>query len=186
MSDTPEYDAWCSMKQRCLNAESEGFENYGARGIQICQRWRDSFENFIADMGPRPTEAHSLERRDNGGNYDPDNCYWATSVQQNSNKRSIELHEFNGVKDTMSGWARFFCMEFHVLQRRMQKQGMTLEQAIAPQPDDHLYEYDGIKDTLSGWSRTLNIGRSTLHDRVVYQGLTIEQAIDRPKYKRNI
>lgn len=83
---TAEYGIWAGMKQRCLNPKAPSFHNYGGRGIHVCDRWQ-SFENFIADMGPRPTLTHSVERRDVNGDYTLDNCYWATPAEQARNKR---------------------------------------------------------------------------------------------------
>jgi hypothetical protein len=71
---TREYEAWQGMKDRCYNPTADYFENYGGRGIAVCDRWRDSFENFFADMGPRPSNRHSLDRRDVNAGYEPDNC----------------------------------------------------------------------------------------------------------------
>lgn len=84
---TPEYEVWRAMKQRCLNPSQPYYPYYGGRGITICKRWLDSFENFIADMGPRPTSKHSIDRKNNNLGYSPDNCRWATASQQNANKR---------------------------------------------------------------------------------------------------
>lgn len=88
---TPEYSTWRTMKQRCQNPRTAGFEYYGGRGIKVCDRWRNSFENFLADMGPRPSEAHSIERKDNAADYTPENCVWATAKEQATNRRTTKL-----------------------------------------------------------------------------------------------
>lgn len=80
------YRSWSSMKSRCQNPKSTSYKYYGARGVTVCSRW-ESFENFFEDMGERP-EGTSLDRIDPHGNYEPGNCRWATSAEQNRNKRS--------------------------------------------------------------------------------------------------
>jgi len=82
---TPEYYSWLAMFTRCTNPNRREWQNYGGRGIKVCQRWMD-FENFLADMGPRPVGL-SLERMNNDGNYEPGNCKWATAKEQANNRR---------------------------------------------------------------------------------------------------
>lgn len=107
-----EYRAWKSMKERCYNKNSNSYPGWGGRGIIICERWLNSFENFFADMGRKPTPKHTLDRfPDNNGNYEPSNCRWATEQQQQSNKRNNKWMECNGKKMTQAEWARFFSIK---------------------------------------------------------------------------
>lgn len=97
-AQTPEYAAWVNMRKRCYDPSTIGFKNYGGRGIRVCPRWTEArgFENFLSDVGPRPTPGHSLDRKRNDGNYDPDNCRWATKIEQSNNTRTNRLVMFRG------------------------------------------------------------------------------------------
>lgn len=88
MSGTPEYRAWENARSRCNNSSNNKYPRYGGRGIKFCDKWSNSFEAFIADMGLRPSDAHSLDRKDNDADYSPDNCHWAMCVEQNNNRSS--------------------------------------------------------------------------------------------------
>lgn len=105
MSDTPEYRAWSALKNRCSNPNDKGFINYGGRGISICDRWINSFANFYADMGNRPSANHSIDRIDNDDHYYPENCKWSTRTQQIRNRRIYKNNKsgVNGVSQPYPG-----------------------------------------------------------------------------------
>ena len=101
----PEYSVWASMKRRCSSEKDPAYKNYGGRGIKVCEPWLD-FKNFIKDMGLRPSENHTLERKNNELGYEPSNCVWATRMEQGSNRRNNKKIEFQGQCLTYSEWAR--------------------------------------------------------------------------------
>ena len=87
-SYSSEYHTWQMMKDRCYNPNLKHYKDYGGRGITICDHWKDSFENFLADMGPKPSSKHSIDRINVNGNYDPGNCKWSTAREQIRNRRN--------------------------------------------------------------------------------------------------
>ncbi len=105
LTGDPTFKAWKSMRERCLTSTRHDFARYGGRGIAVCARWSESFERFLVDMGPRPSNKHSLDRINNDGNYEPGNCRWATWSQQARNRSTNRLIEIDGITRTRAEWS---------------------------------------------------------------------------------
>jgi hypothetical protein len=130
---TAEHRIWSGIKQRCENPSFRGYKNYGGRGIKICSRWRDSLENFLADMGKRPSARHSIDRIDTNGDYEPDNCRWATMSQQARNRRNNRVLEFAGKRATLTEFALEYGISKITLKDRLNR-GWSLDRALTVIP----------------------------------------------------
>lgn len=117
---TPEYRAWCGMTERTTNPRNPNWDRYGGRGIKVCERWL-KFENFYEDMGDRPTPQHSLDRIDNDGNYCPENCRWATRVEQQNNQSSNVRFVFYGLSKTIAEWSRITLVPADMIRDRLRR-----------------------------------------------------------------
>lgn len=98
----PEHRVWTGMIQRCENPNVNRYHLYGGRGIKVCERWRDSFENFLADMGRRPSADYSIDRIDSNKDYEPGNCEWSNQTDQQNNRRNNHVVSYRGIEMTLS------------------------------------------------------------------------------------
>lgn len=131
---TRTHQAWRSMKKRCSLKKNAAFKSHGGRGITVCDRWKDSFENFLADMG-ECSEGKSLDRYpDNDGNYEPGNCRWATAKEQGRNRRDNRLIEYQGASRPMSEWADIFGINSMTLKQRLDRGWSTHEALTSSVP----------------------------------------------------
>lgn len=106
LTRTPEWNTWVGIRNRCSNRKEPAYKYYGARGISVCDRWQESFTNFLADMGPKPGPKFSIDRVDNDGNYEPGNCRWATQLEQVNNTRHNTHLTFQSRTQNISQWAK--------------------------------------------------------------------------------
>jgi hypothetical protein len=124
------YFVWIGVKQRCLNKNHKAYHRYGGRGIRICDRWRHSFQNFLADMGATYKPTLTLDRIDNNKDYCPDNCRWATSKEQSNNMSSNHIVEFRGKKMTLTQAAEMCNMRPDLVNSRINTHGWDVERAL--------------------------------------------------------
>ena len=126
---TIEYKRWSAMKTRCLYPSQPAYKHYGGRGIKICTRWLESFDNFLQDMGRCP-DGFTLERKDTNGNYEPRNCVWADQDTQSNNRRNNRILSMNGQSKTVCQWAKFIGVRPQLICDRINKLGWDTERAL--------------------------------------------------------
>jgi len=174
MCGTPTYNTWQAILDRCNRPQSKDWPRYGGRGITVCERWQ-TFENFLADMGERP-KGKTIDRRDVDGNYEKDNCVWATPTQQQRNRRCNRRITINGETKTLSEWAEIAGLSMTTLSRRL-KRGIAPETAIAtPAREQPPLVVNGIAKTMTEWAEIAGITVSAIHYRLK-RGLSPEEAI---------
>lgn len=125
---TPEYAVWSGMMQRCHNPKSVRFKDYGARGITVCERWH-SFQHFLMDMGPRP-HGLTLDRSRNNEGYAPENCKWATHIEQNRNRRNNRVISWNGVEMCVAEWSDCTGLPAKAITNRLRR-GWSIDRALS-------------------------------------------------------
>lgn len=127
-SNSPTYISWQSMRQRCRNPKGNRYHRYGGRGIHVCKRW-DSYENFLADMGKRPSIKHTIERKNSNNNYNKANCKWATQREQQNNRNNNHRITFQGRTQTLMQWSREVGLKHDTIKERI-KAGWNIADSL--------------------------------------------------------
>ncbi len=188
----PLYRPCRAMRDRCNNPNNHAYQRYGARGITVCEAWNTSFAAFLADMGEKPSSAHSLDRIDNNGNYEPGNCRWATARQQNNNTRANRIINIHGAEKTLAEWAAESGVAVRTIHARL-KAGWADVPAIYTPVVRSRAGFVGIKgkkladaDRITVFGEPLDVAcqkaglnLSTVRNRI-RRGWTPEQAVSHP------
>lgn len=179
---THEYWVWNAAKRRCHNKKDKGYHNYGGRGITMCARWRDDFAAFIADMGPRPSPDHTIERVDNNRGYEPDNCEWVTIIPQANNRRNNRLLTAFGKTQTIAQWSRECNVSQQTLWSRVFSYGWSVGKALSTprrmEPTCVIIAF-GRSQTYRAWSKETGLCSSVIRERVKL-GWHPEKAVSTP------
>ncbi len=180
---SPEYRAWTAMKTRCYNPNFPKYQGYGRRGITVCERWRNSFEVFLDDMGFRPTPQHSVDRYpDNDGNYEPGNCRWATRSEQASNRSTNRPITAGGRTMLLKEWAAETGIGETTIIGRLAR-GWSPERAVSELPRQGGYRterwltYNGKRLRLADWARELGIDNHQTITKRLARGWTVAEAL---------
>ena len=184
MTRTRIYRIWQNMRARCYRKANHNYHSYGGRGIIVCEKWKNSFSAFYADVGLPTSNNHSLNRTDNDGPYSPENCTWVTQQEQMNNTRVSHYLEYRGKKLTISQWARKLNIGRAVIQQRL-KHGWSVTETLSRKVDKmgtvpKQHSYDGRSLTLRQWAKEIGVHTDTLQSRLK-RGYTIEQALLKPK-----
>lgn len=176
-SKTRTYYSWRSMRARCYNPKSDSYLNYGGREnpITVCDRWRNDYDIFVADLGICP-EGYTIERRDNNGNYEPSNCHWIPKAEQARNKTTNRWFTYAGKTQLLFDWSKELGIENSILRRRL-KRGIPLEQVfqkeslrnLAKHGSATMYDRHGCRCSLCREAeRVYRVERRAQHRKLKY------------------
>lgn len=191
-----------AMKRRCYSPECKDYKNYGGRGITVCSEWLSTEKIAIKDtnlhnctkgfiafkewaLSNGYIEGLTLDRIDNNKGYSPDNCRWITRKEQNINKRSNHIISYKGQKHTISEWAEIYGISYSKLLDRINKNGLSLEEAISCKgnKNERLLTYKGKTQSMVTWSSELSIPYTVLRARLNRSHWTVKEAFETPYEK---
>lgn len=141
-SKSPIFNIWSAMKARCYYQKGKHYSDYGGRGIKVCDRWLNSFDEFYEDMGDRPTSKHSLDRIDVNGDYEPSNCRWATKMEQVNNTRKTLFLTYNGTTKSISDWSRFLGINKMTIRSRIQRGEKDMAKILSTKIHKNQFDVD--------------------------------------------
>jgi hypothetical protein len=173
-----EYATWTGMIQRCINPDAVGYARYGGRGVKVCRRWQNSVVAFLQDMGRKPSPLHSIERKNNNGNYEPGNCVWAIRRVQTRNRSTNNNITAFGKTFCVTDWAKALGIEPSAIAGRIER-GWTSEDAVSIEPEHHERTYLTIRGetmTPHAWAKRSGIADSLVRHRLRH-GWEPEEAV---------
>lgn len=181
----PGYNTWKGIVGRCHDPNNKYFDRYGGRGITVCDRWRESVQAFLDDMGAPPAKGYSLDRIDNDGNYEPANCRWATAREQNRNQRTNRYVTAFGERLLLCEWAERNGIPSTRIWTRITELGWTPEDAVSVTErcrarGRRFIEALGQRLTLAEWARRTGLVRETITNRIDVCGWDEERALTTP------
>lgn len=182
------YQIWTGIIKRCTNPRHKAYSMYGARGITVCDRWKASFEDFVSDVGDRPSPNHSIDRIDNDAGYSPDNCRWATQTEQCRNTRRNRVYEINGEEKSLVEWCAIYNAKYGRVIDRLEKLGWPILDALTKPIQKHhknsvLITVNGETKCAAEWARENGLEKSAVSSRLK-NGWPEELAATAPKSYR--
>jgi len=190
LSKTRFYHIWCGIKERCLNKNKKAYKNYGERGIKICDGWLnfinfrdDMYESYLEHIKNFGTKHTTIDRKDNEGNYEKNNCKWSTRTEQAINKRNNIFLTHNDITLTLTEWARKLNLNKNTLRSRLLESNWSTEKALTTptiKPAKQLLTFNGQTMELAKWAKKFNMNQNTLFSRIYRSNLSTERALTTP------
>lgn len=184
MSHTKEYEAWCSMNKRCYSPNNKEYQNYGGRGIAVCDEWRYDFVAFYDHIGPMPFPKATIDRINNELSYFPGNVKWSTQKEQARNRRNNTLLTHNGKTQSMSAWVEETGISRGAIQTRI-KMGWPIDKVLTEPADNEsaMITYDGRTQHIAAWAKEVGLHRAVIRSRLQL-GWPIDKVLTEPVRKR--